>query len=434
MIEIKIEKLINDGRGLGRDADGRVCMVPGVIPGEIVRVRETRFRRGHVDGICDRVLTPAPGRRPPPCQWFGNCGGCQLQHIDDHLQLGFKAGFIRETLVRAGAVSLDELQHIPFDLCPAEHPFEYRQRIRLLCGPEGEVGFRQAGSHRPVVVNHCLIARPQLNQTLGKISSTGVPASLVGLVREIILEESPAAGKVFMTMLCTRRPRPREIAAARDFFAAIKVENSFLAGRDFSRMDIGDGGRELLRLVLPLAEGKVELSVEPGGFCQVNQEQNLKLVNLVLELAGEGKRVLDLFCGAGNFSLPLAAANTVTGFDLQRAAIRAAERNREKNKVCAATRFFRAAAADGLNEMITAGEQFDLVILDPPRSGCREILGGISATGAEEIIYISCDPATLARDLRILRSEYRYLPERIAAVDMFPQTRHVECVVLLRHQ
>ncbi len=431
MTEIKIEKLLNDGRGIGRDHHGRVWMVAGVIPGEVVRVAARRRHKDHVDGICEEVLAPVPGRRQPPCRYFGRCGGCQLQHMDDRLQPDCKRDFIVDTLIRSGGLSLDASGSVPPDIIPAREPLAYRQRIRLMVDNSGAIGFRQGGSHRIVTIDSCLIARPALNLVLAEISAMGIPASLGGLVREIILEESPAAETVFLTLVCRRCLRPREIKAAAAMGRSLELEKLFCVGSGFSRINPGGESGGMLRFEMELNRGKTELVVEPGGFCQVNQAQNLEMVRLVCALAGQGRRILDLFCGAGNFSIPLARDNEVVGFDLQRAAIRAAEINRERNQVEDSSRFFRAAAVDGLERMIKEGRGFDLVILDPPRTGCRELMDRVCATGAEEIIYISCDPATLARDLAVLRRKYGYRPEQITAVDMFPQTRHVETVVKL---
>jgi len=351
-----------------------------------------------------------------------------LQHIVYPYQVRCKADFLAETLIRSGAVSRQTLDSSPIEILAAPDCFAYRQRIRLFVGGRGEVGFRRQASHQVVGVDSCMIARPTVDRALRAINELELARAINGFAEQILIEESPADELIVMTILSQRPPRPREIEWIRGVAGESGITEILIEGRDFSRISLSSTPRPLLNISLPTSRGMFALFVEPGGFCQVNQAQNLNLVELVCSWTGRGKRVLDLFCGAGNFSIPLAAGNRVTGCDLQRAAIRAADFNGDKNRV--EVDFFRSSAAQGLARLTGKGERFDLVILDPPRSGCQELLDDLTLTGAEEIIYISCDPATLARDLAILKERgYRF--EKIAAVDMFPQTRHLETVVSL---
>jgi 23S rRNA (uracil1939-C5)-methyltransferase len=190
----------------------------------------------------------------------------------------------------------------------------------------------------------------------------------------------------------------------------------------------------MIRLTLPAGKGQepVSLAVEPGGFYQVNQEQNEQLITLLLDWAAVGReqRVLDLFCGVGNFSLPLARkASQVTGMDLQGSAIRSAKRNASLNMLDNVD-FTKMDAAAGARFLAGQGEHFDLLLLDPPRTGCREVLPQVAALAPETIIYISCDPATLARDLGDLLA-LGYGIKKMRLFDMFPQTSHLETMVLL---
>ena len=198
-----------------------------------------------------------------------------------------------------------------------------------------------------------------------------------------------------------------------------------------------DGEPELVRLVFPALPGRgtpaYTLYQEAGGFCQVNPEQNLRMIERVLAwLEGcEVARAVDLFCGMGNFSIPLALSGiAVTGSDLQRSAIRSAVRNAATAGLHNCT-FIQAAAERAARDLAGAGERFDLVILDPPRRGCAEVLPHLAGLGAALLLYISCDPATLARDLVGLVGQ-GYRIDKIGMVDMFPQTAHLESMVLLR--
>jgi 23S rRNA (uracil1939-C5)-methyltransferase len=177
----------------------------------------------------------------------------------------------------------------------------------------------------------------------------------------------------------------------------------------------------------------LRMTIEPGGFCQVNADQNEKLVALVIEWAKLDLRhkVLDLFCGMGNFSLPLARqVKSVIGMDLQRSAIRSAKRNAGINGIANCT-FSQNSAFAGAKSLAAAGEKFDIALLDPPRQGCAEVIPYLPQIGVSQIIYISCDPATLCRDLVLLDRE-GYEVEKMKMVDMFPQTHHLETIVSLR--
>jgi 23S rRNA (uracil1939-C5)-methyltransferase len=433
---ITIEKIVAGGLGLGRLASGLVVMVPGTLPGERVRITEQRRRKGYLEAEAVEIVEPAAARVMPACPIFGRCGGCDLQHAAYPAQVALKTAVLREQLGRinlAGDVWQEPLA--------ASAPFGYRQRIRLQVDEStGRFGFYRPRSHQVEPVTRCLLARPEINEIWRQLQAQETLPLLLAHCRSLEISVSPDDGGVALLFLLRRKPRPRELQLAREICGNFSgLLGCLFTGPDFEAMDpLGQQSGPpsfLSRFTLPASvtgSRPLTLTVEPGGFCQVNSSQNEQLVRTLLAWAAlePGERVLDLFCGMGNFSLPLAlAAREVVGCDLQGAAIRAAKRNAEQAGLTNC-RFLRQPAAAGAREMLTGGERFDLLLLDPPRQGCADLLSLLPELGARRLIYISCDPATLARDLVGLR-EQGFQLRRLQMVDMFPQTHHLETITLL---
>ncbi len=438
---VTIEKLVIGGRGLARLADGLVMLVDGVLPGERVMARPLRKRGGYVEGELVELLAPSPRRVTPPCPHFWACGGCDLQHAEPACQVEIKEAMLRDHLLRGPLFDADSLAGVWRAPLPSPRLFHYRQRIRLQIGNgfTPAVGFHRRGSHALEPVASCLLAREEINAVLGNIDRFKPMAQLLGQGSELELLFSPADRDVVLLLHFRRKPRPADIKAAEAAVVGVGAR-ALLFNVDgfglFGPVGNGRDGDALLRYSLPgLAPGNADLllGVEPGGFCQVNPEQNYNLIGQMLAWVGEGRprRALDCHCGIGNFSLPLSAmAGEVTGCDLQGAAIRSARRNAAWNGIenC---RFEKRAAVAMVRELVATGQTFDLVLLDPPRQGCADIVPLLPRLMPETIIYISCDPATLHRDLAGL-AEYGYRACDMRMVDMFPQTAHMETIVQLR--
>ncbi|MFZ5763537.1 MAG: 23S rRNA (uracil(1939)-C(5))-methyltransferase RlmD [Thermodesulfobacteriota bacterium] len=443
VVQATIEKVVSGGMGLARLPDGVVAMIPLALPGEVVRLRPCVRKKGFVQAELVEVVTPAAGRRAPVCPHFGACGGCDLQHAEYPVQLAIKEAILRELLERAGIVGAGET--FPLTVAGSPREFGYRQRIRLQVAPDGRLGFHRAHSHEVVAVTECPLAAPTLNGVVAALSRHPAARHLLDHAAELECLLSPAEEKVVLLCHTTREVR----AADRQHAAALCADLDRLKGILFSAPDkalgpavtrggVSDDLAPLrIRFTIPahVAGQPLTVTVEPGGFSQVNPEQNEAMIaTLVAWLALTGEEtVLDLFCGMGNFSLPLALkARSVSGMDLQGAAIRSARRNAELNGATNC-RFEKCGAGEGAQRLATAGEKFDAVLLDPPRAGCREVVPHLPALGAERLVYISCDPATLSRDLVLLQGQ-GYAIERMQLFDMFPQTHHLETMVLLRRQ
>lgn len=455
-MELLIDKMVAGGLGLGRLADGRVVLVPGVLPGELARVAVTRKRSGYLEAAPLAILKPAAARRAPPCPWYAACGGCDLQHVDYSRQLELKQEILTDLLARNGQ-DVNRLPLLEPLAAPAE--FHYRQRIRLQV-QEGRPGFFRPGTHQLAAVEHCLLAQPELNRVWRQLVGSSHWPRLAAACSALELSLDPASRRVVALLRLERQPRPAQRQAAWRLCRELPelLGLGFLpighqAGPFFDR-EAEPGGRarpDQLLLHFPVSvqltgqwppadersAHQLDLTVEPTAFSQVNEAQNRRLLARLLELLQltGGETVFDLHCGMGNFSLPLArCVRQVHGVDLQAAAIRAARRNAEVNRVTNCS-FQRRSAEDGLAALLAAGHQPDLLLLDPPRGGCRQLveeLGQLKRPPAR-IAMISCDPATMVRDLVLLLRQ-GYQVKAMQFIDMFPQTHHLETITILANR
>ena len=437
---VAIDKLVMGGDGLGRLDDGMVVMVNNVLAGERVVLLPRRRRGNYIEADLVEVLDASPLRVNPPCPHFGICGGCDLQHADPLQQIDIKANILRDHLLRGDLFDAESLAAVWRDPLAAPDLFNYRQRIRLQVSDDftPEFGFRRYRSHQLEPVESCMLAREEINSVLAEVAASQAMMQLLGQCSELELLYSPADQDVIISLHFSRKPRPGDIKAAEDAVKELGVRALLFNVEGFGDFDpIGVGGKEDALLHFPLSGlgrdgADLVLTVEPGGFCQVNPEQNLNLIGQMLDWLPENKqqRVLDCHCGMGNFSLPLATvADKVVGCDVQGAAIRSAKRNAQLNGVNNCS-FVKKPAAKMVASLIEERQTFDCILLDPPRQGCADLVPLLPHLKPEKIIYISCDPATLYRDL-VGFSEQGYSVRALRMVDMFPQTAHMESITLL---
>ncbi|MFC1524120.1 23S rRNA (uracil(1939)-C(5))-methyltransferase RlmD [Thermodesulfobacteriota bacterium] len=435
---ITIEKIIAGGAGFGHLADGRVVLTPYVLPGEEVSITIVKKHKDYAEARLQEVISPSQHRVTPRCPHFTHCGGCDLQHAETDYQLGIKDAILRELLTRSGLVLPGDPGRVIQPPAASPTPFEYRQRIRLQVDRQTRKwGYFQTRSHTVEPIEQCPLARPTINATLDRIRTNPHFQALLKQAEGFELIENPGSGRILLLLHSLRKLRPADRKHAETVLTEHEnLQNILFKAPDQALLKVRDSEADkLLNFVIPASDRlacRLDMTLEAGGFCQVNQAQNLNLINMLLEWTepGSGDRILDLFCGMGNFSLPLAThAQEVLGMDLQRAAIRSAKRNRTLAGLenC---NFEQFTALDGIQNINRRGETFDIILLDPPRSGCREVIPHLAATQARTIIYISCNPSTLSRDLKELR-ETGYHLDRIRLVDMFPQTHHMEVITRL---
>lgn len=437
---IIIEKIIKGGLGMGRRADGMVVMIPDVLPGEEVRAGITRKRKNFLEANLLEVLTPSGHRCVPPCPYDRECGGCGLAHGDYESQLAIKDDILRELLLRERVLSREKLSAVVGPPLRSARTLHYRQRIRLQV-ENGRAGFYGARSHDLIPIKACLLAREEINAALAQLAREDDFHLLLEQCNAIELLASELSGRVTLLLHFSRKVRPTDRKQARTLCKSCeKIEAVLFLASDQAAGPLvtqdgeeqGTGGHRIGILIKEDGPSAIRLTFEPGGFCQVNLEQNRNCIMQMLawaEAAGV-KSTLDLFCGMGNFSIPLAGrGNTVVGMDLQRSAIRSARRNGEEAGLANCS-FSQESAGDAARRLVAEKARFDLILLDPPRAGCAEVIGLLPQLAAKNIIYISCDPATLVRDLAGLGAA-GYAVREVRMVDMFPQTPHLESMVLL---
>jgi len=390
--------------------EGQVVFLPYAAPGDRVMASVVAHHSGYLQAEIDTVLRPGPARVLPGCSFFPTCGGCQWQHVAPPAQREAKAAIVAEQLARLAGVH--DVEVLPTIASPND--WGYRGRVTLVV--EGRrAGYHRARSHALVEITGCPIADPAVSAHL-EAAREWLTRLRVPLRRVTILT---APGGVVLAGLAARRPGAADRTASEALLARLAtVRGTVLAGGG-ERLVAGDP-----TIRLPLEPG-LDLEVPADVFTQVNPAANPALVAAVLALGrfARGERVLDLFCGAGNFTLPLARREVaVEGVERDRVAIATARANAVRLGFHHA-RFRCATVAEAL--AARAPGSLDALILDPPRAGAADAVGDIARLRPRRVIYVACDPATLARDVRAFATHgYRIL--RVQPLDLFPQTFHVE--------
>jgi 23S rRNA (uracil1939-C5)-methyltransferase len=391
--EVQIEKLVYGGDGLAR-LNGQVLLAPFVLPGERITVRPERAKGGLLRASQIELIEAASERVTPRCEYFFRCGGCQYQHAEYAFALRQKEAILRETMQRIGNLTFEgEIALI------SANPWSYRNRIQLHF-EEGRLGFHEAGSNRLCAIDHCEISSPMLVETIGQLQSAVRDPKWPRFLRSLELFTNEK--DLQLTVVDSTRP-----VAAKFFHWCAE----FLPGMASGAIEYPAAGRVF--------------RVSRGSFFQVNRFLIDQLVDAALG-SNAGTTAVDLYAGIGLFSLPLAEHyQRVYAVERGGPAYRDLEYNAQSySQILAA----KSAAGDFLQ---TLSDTPDLVIADPPRSGLeRDVVEGLLRLLPPALTLVSCDPATLSRDLKRLGAAYRI--ERMALVDLFPQTYHFETVAALR--
>ena len=430
----EIVDLIHDGRGVGRP-DGKTCFIEGALPGETVEFRRHNQKRNYDEAHVLEVISASDSRIQPQCKHFPRCGGCTVQHLEHGAQVSFKEKQLLESLERSGMQ--------PKTLLPALSgpQWAYRRRARLAVqrAKDGNVlvGFHNPGSRRIEPISECHV----LAEPLAAIV-VGLPEWLTAFppgIRLFEVELLSADNGLAIAIEASRVPSATELAQMLATLSACIADAAsaqlwWKASNQstFSRLDAGS---EALEIALT---DDVKLQVQPGQFVQVNGEINRQMIDQVLSLlrkkksdqAGSGKKSLavDLFCGTGNFSLPLAAHfDRVVGIEGLEGLVRSATENAQRNNL-SNVEFMVSDLSDWAG-MRKLKEKIDLVLLDPPRNGAAGVMPWIVKAKPKQVIYISCHPSTMVRDAKLL-TEAGYSLSAAGVMDMFPHTAHVEAIAL----
>ncbi len=422
---VRIEKIIAGGQGLARTAAGQVILSGFVLPGELAELREIRRKSGRIEAELTQVLEPSEERVPPRCPLYGQCGGCDLQHGSYAEQLRIKQAIVAETMRRA---------HVPLpddsvaEVLPSPQQWGYRCRLRLKISPGGQLGFFKKRSNDFVAVACCPTAADEINAAVAELAAS---RCLRGLAEEMELHCSPADRRVTLAVPLKDRQKLSAAAVQELSRCASIAQIGSVQADGFRLLYSRSGAAEALAQRISLPGQDCVLSWSGGCFSQVNPVQNQQLIALVVKLLGnlQGKNVVDLYCGMGNFSVPLAlAGGHVLGIEGSPESVRWAQRNAEAAGLAA--RFLAADVSDSLRRLVKKQQRADIVLLDPPRAGIGPAAALLPELQAESIVYISCDPATLARDLALLCGKGFRLA-KLLPLDMFPQTSHIETVAML---
>ncbi len=406
--------------------------VEGVLPGEDVRVQIGKARKGYAEGRLLEIVTPSPDRTAPPCPVYGTCGGCQLQHASATAQLELKRAILTETLTRLG--KLTDVTVPAVIASPEAYGYRSRARLAVVAPPGGSpsLAYFEEDSHRPVPIAHCPLLAPRLNEAVAHLNHVLAGSkAMAALLQEVRLSLSVTTGEVvlqYMAEGCAPKQAEAWFERVRTGFAGVKGQ-VMIAGRGAQRRRWGGGDTTLLEDL-----GGLRLRCSDRSFVQANWRLNAILGETVTAWAVEGKRdvplrVLELYAGIGNFGLLIARAGALVTFvEGNPSALADARYNARMNHIGRCR--FRSESAEAFLAGGTPGE-YDLILMDPPRTGLsKEALAGLVRLKAARILYLSCDPPTLARDLRAMQ-EAGYRVARLQGYDMFPQTMHIETLVEL---
>ena len=446
ILTLRIERLSSDGSGVAHSADGEAVFVPGTAPGDEARVRIVKDCGRYAFGILDELLTPSPDRVPVDCPVAGPCGGCSLRHLDYAAELRAKQESVLDAFRRIGGLEVPVL-----DILPSPEVDRYRNKVQFPVGVDKNgapcIGFYAGRTHRIVPCPDCKLQPGVLNEIGNALcaffAQQGIrpydEQSGKGLVRHIFLRRGAHSGQIMVCLVCTRAKLPHAeqlCTALREQFPAISTillnvnaKNTNVILGSENHILYGPGYIEDTLCGVPVRLG-------PLSFYQVNTLAAERLYGVAAQYAQltPDDTLLDLYCGMGTIGLSMAdQCRELIGVEIVPEAIESAKANaaRMGEAVAAKSRFFCADAGQAATQLAAEGLHPDIVMLDPPRKGCDEAtLSAVVRMAPRRAVYVSCNPATAARDAAWLEKN-GYHAEKVQPVDLFPRTKHVECVITL---
>lgn len=488
LVEVTIEDIGADGEGIGK-VEGFTLFVKDALPGDVVRARIVKNKKHYAYARLEKVISPSPFRTEPLCSFHRQCGGCQLQTLSYEKQLEFKYAKIRNNLIRIGGFEGKFLDTVMEPVIGMDYPFHYRNKAQYPVGTDknGNVitGFYAGRTHDIIANTNCLLG-PAVNEKILEIvlhymKTYKVPAyhevSGEGLIRHILIRNGFTSGQIMVCLVINKKPKKVSFNISEpangvtEQNSMIKYQQEVIPGQEYLIRKLCEiegmtsvsvsfntnktnviMGKEVLclwgdpyiedtihvrdmnKVGYPFTGEELTFHISPLSFYQVNPMQTEKLYSLALEYAGlTGKEtVWDLYCGIGTISLFLARkAGSVYGVEVIEQAVLDAQENARRNGIDNAE-FYAGRAEEILPAMYrNQGISADVIVVDPPRKGCDSAcLETMLNMSPDKIVYVSCDSATLARDLRVL-CDGGYEIRKIRGVDMFGNTVHVECVCLM---
>ena len=427
-VALEIESLNHDGKGVAH-REGKAVFVTGALPGEKVLARYVKLQKRYDEAVATEVIEASSQRITPRCKQFGVCGGCSLQHLSPENQIRYKQDALLETLKRIGNVT-------PAQVLPPlmnDSAWGYRRKARLgvkyvIKKDKVLVGFRERGTSFITDTEVCHVLHPSVGQLITPLSELINSLSIRDKVPQIEVAIDDEQCLLIFRILEALSDQDENLLRnfAQDHDVVVYTQSG---GPDTVAPLQGDP----VTLSYALPDFGLHYEFQPTDFTQVNTDINRKMINLALELLQVEKqdKVLDLFCGLGNFTLPIASrAAEVVGVEGDQDLVDRAKQNALLNNL-ENTRYYLANLYDSIDTHAWNDETFDKILLDPPRSGAVEIARIIEKFNANRIVYVSCYPGTLARDLDIMVNEKGFSLDAVGVMDMFPHTGHVESIALL---
>lgn len=442
---ITITDIGTHGEGIGK-IDGYTLFVKNALPGEKVKTLAVKANKSYGYGKVLEITEPSPHRINPSCMAAGKCGGCTLQHLEYSEQLNLKQNRVKQNLIRIGGFENIEVEPV----IGMENPWHYRNKAQypVSSGKNGiSIGFYSLGSHKVIECDNCLIGSKANSEILNAIKGFMEKLRLSayneetgkGLVRHILIREGCFTGEIMVCLVVNSSAfkYKRELILALSNVEKIKsivinyntVKSNVIMG---NRCETIWGSDYITDKI-----GELTFKISALSFFQVNPRQTCRLYSKVLEFAdlSGNETVIDAYCGIGSISLFLAQkAKKVYGVEIIDTAIENARENAKLNNIENAD-FFTGKSEDIIPELYKNGIRPNVMVVDPPRKGCdKSLLELMLSMKPEKIIYVSCDSATLSRDLKILCSAKEYKIKKVQPIDMFPMSYHVETVCLLTKQ
>lgn len=425
---ITVSALTHDGRGIG-DIKGKKVFLENALPGEEVTFTFTSRRSNYDEGKVIEVITSSALRAVPKCPHFDICGGCSLQHMQSDAQIAFKQSVLLEQLRHFGDVEPKEIMP-PIVGTPWGYRYKGRLSVKFVIKKNKVLlGFHEKQGRYIADLNSCAVLHPTIGEKIPELRDLIASLSIYQFIPQIEI----AIGDNFNALVF----RHLQDFTAEDLNKLIKFGNDlsfaiYLQPKGIESIHcITQQQNELLSYNLPAQN--IELFFHPTDFTQINQTINKTMVSRVLELLNPkpNEAILDLFCGLGNFTLPLARlCEKIVGVEGDAKMVMRAGSNAAHNKITNAS-FYKADLTKDISNEFWAKQKFAKILLDPPRTGALEIVNDIGKFGAEKIVYVSCNPATLARDAKVLvNSGYTLL--KAGVMDMFPHTKHVEALAVFQ--
>ncbi|WP_353892934.1 23S rRNA (uracil(1939)-C(5))-methyltransferase RlmD [Proteinivorax hydrogeniformans] len=438
---VTIEDVTHQGEGVGK-IDGFTVFVPQGLPEDKVEIEIISLKKNYGRGLIKEVLNPSPQRIKPNCPTYHECGGCNLQHTDYSYQLKLKRKLVKDALERIGGFNDPIIHHT---LTAGDK--KYRNKVQSPVGVvDGKTvaGFYKPKSHEIVPLENCHIQHPKSNQVLDRISKElhhlNIPTynekTGKGIVRHIVTKIGFNTDELMAILVVTKEDfhKKKELV---DRIKSLEAVDTLVFNINSKKTNVVMGTKNLTMFgngyITEQVSG-IEYKISPLSFFQINPKGMEILYGKTLEYASlTGKeKVLDAYCGIGSISLFLAQqAKEVLGVEIVPQAIEDAKENAKINGIKNA-HFKVGKAEEVIVDQAKKGDKYDVVVVDPPRKGCDEkLLDAIKEISPHKVVYVSCNPSTLARDLKYLCQEKKYELKQVQPVDMFPHSGHVECVVLM---